>query len=147
MTMAARDAKRSVEESLKKQDELNVSSASASDEKTLIEKALSENFLPLKQGCEPSDAKVHAEVLVPLASRIKLDESLVVALPGFCAKQPSERGAFDQMIVEQLEKEMMQKVSALAQMLIDSEASKTEFATAVEAARSSAEKAGEQHNA
>lgn len=107
---------------------------------------MNEHFLPLKQGCDPTEAKRHAEVVVPFAGKMKLDESLVIALPSFCKKLPSERGAFDEMIIEQLEAQVNNKIAALVNLVTDRDKFKTEHDAAVEAAQKDSNVAMDQQN-
>lgn len=111
-----------------------------SKDKEAVEVALEENFRPLKDGTwETAQAKAHIGALVPLVKRINLEMSLVTALPSSCTKPPSERGPFDQMVVDKLEELLLAKVKEFADKL---EAAGPEFANraaALEAAQKAAD--------
>merc|ERR1712232_787177 len=79
-----KDATAAVSETLTKGEELEKSISTAFEDKASIEQVLSEHFAPLKQGCDPADAKKHCDILTPCAARVSTDESLMVALPGSC---------------------------------------------------------------
>merc|ERR1712154_254000 len=74
-------------------------------------------------------------MVTPCAARTGMDESLMVALPATCQKMASERGAFDQMVIEQLECQMNQKIETLANLVVNSEAARNEHAKSAEAAK------------
>lgn len=100
-----------------------------------LEIALQQHFEPLKTGnWQTGQSKLHIDVIIPIMKRIMLDESLATALPSSCTKLPAERGAFDKMVLEQLESSMQAKIIVLAQEHDEAGPASAERAAAVAAA-------------
>jgi len=132
--------KRAAEDAKSAQTEGDAAYSDAVEDKKAVEEALTAHFAPLKEGnWEAGQAKGHIDALLPLCKRIKLDASLVSAVPSSCTKKPSERGQFDLMVVQQLEETLQAKVVSCTE-LIDSEGPAAKArAEAAEAAQKAAE--------
>jgi chromosome segregation ATPase len=76
--------------------------------------ALDEHLKVLKDGSwEIGSAKRHLDALLPLATKLS-DESLVTALPSTCIKPPADRSTFDNMVIQQLEATLTEKLTKLS---------------------------------
>jgi len=138
-THAVKAANKLVEEAATKQRCLDVNLAEVGKEKIFIEKALSDNLMPLKNGgFDASAAKASVEALLLLSKCIKLDDSLQTALPSACAKQPDDRGTFERIVIDQFEEQLNQKIVELTQALAASETTKKERDMAVDVAQKNA---------
>jgi len=110
----------------------------AKKEKETLDAALEESAKPLKAGaCEAEEAEAHIARLLPLALKAGLDESLTMALPKAGTKALAERGTFDVMVLEGLEKGLEAKVVELAKLIGEGAPAAAERAEAVEKAQSS----------
>mmetsp|Transcript_117957 Transcript_117957/g.328682 ORF Transcript_117957/g.328682 Transcript_117957/m.328682 type:complete len:354 (+) Transcript_117957:71-1132(+) len=113
-------------------------------EKQSFDTALEESirFLREEEGFEAEQARQHSEALLPLAKRLGLDESMVLALPPVAVRRPSQRGQFDGMVLEQLEASLRDKVTALDAELgagVEANRALTEAVTAAHAGVAAAE--------
>lgn len=81
-----------------------------------------------------ADAGAHFKALAPFFSDLCLDDSLKTAMPITCVKPKGERGAFDNMVIEQLEKTFNNKASELLQKVEEAAPQKAERDAAAEAA-------------
>jgi len=90
---------------------------------------------------EADQCEQHHQALLPLLQELALDQSLMSALPSVCAKQPSERGAFDAMVLEQLGKILGEKVAELAKFVDEAAPAAQQRAAAVAEAQVGAEAA------
>merc|ERR1711948_207909 len=79
--------------------------------KAEIEKAMEQTLKTIAEG----ESTVNE--LVNMLQRLKFDESLIVALPGTCARAPSDRGAFDSMVLNQLETGLKDKLEEMSKAL------------------------------
>merc|ERR1719336_188822 len=77
----------------------------------------------------------HVNLLVPLAKRLALDDSLLTALPSACAGAPDKRGSFDNMVIDQLRQHLDKKFAVLQETLDKAAAAIKEHAAAVAAAQ------------
>lgn len=106
----------------------------AKQEKDEVE-ALSQDFRVLRDGeAEETEAKQHYQKLTTVLGRLGLEESMLQAIPTCMVKKPSARGAFDAMVVTQLEEAFTKKVQQLAETVAAGEPSaKARMAAVTEA--------------
>jgi len=82
-------------------------------EHSCLKVAIDEHLKILRDGSwETGSAKLHLNILLPLATKWT-DESLVTALPSTCVKSASERSSFDNMVLDQLELSLKERVAKL----------------------------------
>lgn len=112
-------AKAALAEALEGQKAGDARLVEAEEEKKGLEEALEQRIAQLKEveGFQAQAAEAHLAVLMPIAKRLALDDSLVVALPAVAARPPSSRGAFDCMVLDQLEASLHGQVAKLASEL------------------------------
>merc|ERR1719270_3261287 len=79
------------------------------------------------------DVSKHVNLLVPLASRLALDDSLLTALPSACAGAPDKRGSFDNMVIDQLRAHLDKRLTVLQEILGKAAGAIQEHAAAVTA--------------
>jgi hypothetical protein len=78
----------------------------------------------------------HCQSLMALVTKLgNADESLLMSVPACVKKAPTERGEFDKMVVETVEKGLKDRVSELTATLAAGETGKAERAAAVEASQ------------
>lgn len=90
-----------------------------------------------------NEAKKHCDEVLKLLARCTIDESLSKSLPSCCQKAPADRGDFDKMALEQVQKTLEDKINELASKVEAGAAGKAERATAVEEAQKASEAAAE----
>lgn len=102
----------------------------------------------LKAGCDDA-ASVKAEIsaLIELLGRYKLDQSMLTALPTVLSKAPDARGAFDTMVITQLDAELDQNIANLQGVIQGGEADRAKRAEVVAAAQAARNSASEAHAA
>jgi len=81
------------------------------------------------------DASAKASLLISVARRANLDESLLNSLPTTLAKATSDRGAFDRMVIAQCEKEMVAKIEQLEVQIASADSKQAELKSEVAAAQ------------
>lgn len=87
--------------------------ASTQEQKTSLENAFQTHFkAPMEEGQGP-----HIKELDPFLKTMDLDKSMSQTLPGTCAKSKGDRGSFDHVILEQLEKAIAAKISSLGEII------------------------------
>lgn len=98
--------------------------------------ALKEHFTALNSEIWQEECtRPHLEVLVATLKRsCGKDETLVVTVPQCFSKAPSDRGDFDKMVIEQVEKCLTGRATELESVLEAGAGAKSERAAAVEAA-------------
>lgn len=111
---------------------LNAKFAVAQAEKSALEAAFEEHFKPMKEGA----AGQHFKGLEPHLKSVEIESSLLIAVPSSCAKSKEQRGPFDLVVLEELEKAVITKISALAETV----AAETPASAAREAAIEASEK-------
>lgn len=89
------------------------------------------------------NGKAHCAALVPIVTKLGLDESLVNALPAACVKSSAERGHFDKVVVDALETSLKEGLASAIQKLADEVPESEQRAEAVQTAQSIASKAKE----
>merc|ERR1719499_1784647 len=99
---------------------------------------------PLAEGALPEEeAKEKAHSLVTVLKKFDFDQSMMTALPTSLTKEPANRGAFDLMVVTQLDEEVSKRVVLLDTMLKEAEPAKAARAEALSAAEAALEAAAE----
>lgn len=106
----------------------------AKQEKEEVE-AIFQDFRVLRDGeAEETEAKQRYQKLTTVLGRLGLEESMLQAIPTCMVKKPSARGAFDAMVVTQLEEAFTKKVQQLAETVAAGEPSaKARMAAVTEA--------------
>jgi len=84
--------------------------AEMKDEKEAISAAFAEHFPP----CQEGEAKAHYKKLEPFLKKIKIESTLLTALPSCCAKSKEKRGTFDHLVLTELDKAFQAQIAALA---------------------------------
>lgn len=106
--------------------------------------AIEKDLVALMEGtAEPAELKKHFKPIEGLLKTLKLDESLMTALPGTCMKKADARGPFDQMVIQALEKNLKEKFDELEKLIADEAPAAKERSDAVEAASQVVNKARE----
>merc|ERR1712187_683470 len=83
------------------------------EEKATLETLFRDHF---KAPMEANEGP-HFSFLQAHMSKLELEESLAVALPSSCAKPKEQRGAFDDLVISELEKAMITKIESLIKAL------------------------------
>merc|ERR1719253_467722 len=90
----------------------------AKEEKTKVDAAIETNLKAVVEGeCAPAEMEKHYQVLKPILAGLELDDSLKTALPATCKKEKAARGAFDSMVIEQLQKTLGERAEALGKVI------------------------------
>lgn len=98
----------------------------------------------LKAGSDDATSvKIEISALIELLGRFKLDPSMLTALPTVLSKAPDARGAFDAMVVSQLDAELEKHIARLQGVIQDGEADRAKRAEAVSAAHAAQTAASE----
>jgi len=106
-------------------------------ERVQVETCMEQHLKPLLDGTvEDGQAAEHCKGLESILLKLDLEESLATALNSALTKKPSDRGDFDVMVVEGLQKAFDEKKAALASSL---EASSTTVSQRAAAAASEEE--------
>jgi len=148
LAQSSRDAVSAKEKLVKSQEDQRKGDASQVElgkQKQVLQAAVDENvkYLTTEEGFQAVQAKTHMNTLKPMAKRLGLDESLLTALPSACVQLPSQRGTFDRMVVEQLEKGIRARMEELEGQLQAGAPASAERAAVVEAAQKEETAAGE----
>merc|ERR1719401_1816475 len=103
----------------------------AKKEKAELELAFETHYkAPMAEGV----AGPHFKELESLLKAIDLEASLLVALPSSCAKSKEHRGAFDDVVLQEVEKAINSKIALLGSFLESEVAAALEREAAVQAA-------------
>merc|ERR1719440_770456 len=78
--------------------------------KAAIEGAVGEHLKPIEDG---EGGKQHFKKLEPFLKQIELESTLLTALPSTCGKAKDKRGSFDVLVLEEFNKALKAKISAL----------------------------------
>eukprot|EP00928_Gymnodinium_smaydae_P090613 TRINITY_DN74399_c0_g1_i1.p1 TRINITY_DN74399_c0_g1~~TRINITY_DN74399_c0_g1_i1.p1 ORF type:complete len:399 (-),score=124.48 TRINITY_DN74399_c0_g1_i1:83-1279(-) len=117
------------------QQEEDAAINAARKEKAEYEAAFNDHFKTLRdQELEYAKAHQHQEAILVYAKAMNLEASLLSSMPNACTKPPSQRGAFDQMVFQELEKEFVDHMKKLDDKIADGAPAAAERAQAVEAA-------------
>merc|ERR1712217_970042 len=103
------------------------------EEKAMFEALFEDHF---KAPMEANEGP-HYSFLQAHMSKFELEESLVVALPSSCTKATEQRGAFDDLVISELEKAMITKIASLSKSIEEEEPGEAERKAAVIAAETS----------
>jgi len=107
------------------------------DRKQKLESVLETVFGPLKSGDVPTvKAQDGIKTIQKTAKDLGFDASLLQTVPTVFAKAPSERGNFDNVLIEQMEAEFQKCMVTFTDELTNAELAKKERAAKVEAASS-----------
>ena len=88
----------------------------ASDEKQLVEFAISKEFKALRDGeVEGQEAKAFYVKLEAVAERVGIEQALMKAVETSILKLPKERGSFDAMVLAQLQEGLQKRLNDLEQ--------------------------------
>eukprot|EP00929_Paragymnodinium_shiwhaense_P041928 TRINITY_DN21779_c0_g1_i1.p1 TRINITY_DN21779_c0_g1~~TRINITY_DN21779_c0_g1_i1.p1 ORF type:complete len:395 (-),score=189.83 TRINITY_DN21779_c0_g1_i1:312-1427(-) len=116
-------------------------------EKKLAElKAVAEKDLKAlasEEDFKAEDAPAHCQALLGALKSCAVDESLSKSLPTSCVKAPAERGAFDKIALEQVEKILNDKIEGLSKTLAEGASGKEARAQAVADAEKAVTEASE----
>jgi len=134
-TTLASNKKTSFDDAKDAQTKGGAESEALKQEKQTYVSALENSFKALSEGdLEGEQAAEHYKVIEPLIANLPLDESLRLALPSTCQKKPGDRGSFDNVIMEQLEKALQTRNAALGEQIDAGASAAAERAAAVQAA-------------
>merc|ERR1712039_979163 len=101
--------------------------------KATLEAVFEDHFkVPMK-----ADEGPHYSFLQAHMSKLELEKSLAVALPSSCTKTKEQRGAFDDLVISELEKAMTTKIASLSKSIEEEEPAEAERKAAVLAAETS----------
>merc|ERR1711972_1081393 len=103
------------------------------EEKAALEIAFQDH---LKAPMEANEGP-HYNFLQAHIQKLDLKESLAMALPSSCSKAKEQRGAFDDLVISELEKSMIAKIDSLAKTIAEEEPAEAERKAAVIAAETS----------
>jgi len=129
-TTAANTSQASLTELTTEQRSADSRLQSIHEEKGSLELAFENHFKPMKDDA----AGPHFKMLEPILKNIQMEESLLIALPSTCAKSKEHRGTFDNVVIEELEKAIHSKVSALDEAISVETPATVERQAAVQAA-------------
>lgn len=120
----------------------------AADKKDALQTVYTESIEPLTAGrLEQAAATKKASALAKVWQEHNLDESIRTAMPTALSKEPSVRGSFDNMVIQQVNETVQARLQSL-QVLVDNGApAKAEREAAVEAARTAVDAAKEKQHA
>jgi len=136
-TMARVAAKEALNLAERKQTIGNAGLSVTALKKQRLESGMETIYGPLKRGDMPA-AEVQEGIrqIEKLGKDIGFDATLLQSVPGPLAKQPSERGSFDIVVVSQIEAELQRFMVTFTEELSNGELAKKERATNVEVASS-----------
>lgn len=80
--------------------------------KIAIEGAVAEHLQPIENG---EGGKQHFKKFEPFLKQIELESTLLTALPSTCGKAKDKRGSFDVLVLEEFNKALKAKISALGE--------------------------------
>jgi len=134
-TKALSDAQAALHKEKEKQRTGDIASDEANSMKLALDNVIEADLKAIVAGeLTIADASAHYDALAPFFGDLRLDDSLKTAMPITCVKPKAERGAFDNMVIEQLEKTFSNKASELLQRVEEAAPKKAERDAAVEAA-------------
>jgi chromosome segregation ATPase len=89
-------------------------------EKTAVESVSTEHLEPLVKGAPAADVRRHLASLLPVCEQTNIGFSLLAALPTAANLAPEARGQFNNMVMEELTRELREHVVALEAKLAES---------------------------
>jgi len=110
-TVAAKASSESLEGVRAKHKESTDKLSAAQQERTALETAFGTHFKPMVDGA----AGEHLKELEPHLKHLQIEASLLIAVPSVCVKPKLERGSFDNVVLEELEKALSSKIAALGE--------------------------------
>merc|ERR1712048_1164997 len=144
---ALQDAKTALQEKKEAQHTGDIAVDEASKLKSALDQVLDIDLKAIVDGeFASADAGTHYKSLEPFFGDLILDDSLKTALPITCLKHKSDRGHFDIMVIDELQKCFSKKAAALSQMLEDALPRKAERDAAVDAAETDVKDAQDLQN-
>lgn len=105
-----------------------------------------QDLVTLRGEVETSAAEVIVSMLTALATHLGIEETLATSLPAACAKKPSDRGAFDVMVLEQFEKEVTGKAAGFITQIQSQEANVAALEVQVETAKTKLDETTSAHH-
>jgi hypothetical protein len=105
---------------------------SAMEGKVSLEAAFQTHF---KTPMEEGEGGPNFKELEPFLHAIELEPSLATALPSSCAKTKTERGNFDDLVLQEFEKSITTRLAALGDVITTETPASVERAVAVQAAK------------
>jgi len=114
----------------------------AAEKKARLSSALSDHFLPIKEGgAEPAKVKEGIAAVLAAGGDFSFDATLLKALPSAAQKAFGDRGSFDSLVLDQIEAEFKKHAEALDELIANAEPTKKEQEAKVEEATAESEKA------
>lgn len=111
-------------------------------------RALSEDLAALRDDAlEASAAEAISSRLAALSAHLGIEETLASSLPSVCTKKASDRGAFDLMVLEQFEKEVIAKAGGFEARIQNQTANVAALEVAFEAAQKKLDETTSAHHA
>lgn len=104
-------------------------------QKASIDECIETKVKAIMDGCWDAEQGNPCKSLQPILDNLDLDESLMTALPAVCMKGPTSRGAFDNMVLLQLDESLKEKAGELGRTLQEGAPARAERKAAVEAAQ------------
>mmetsp|Transcript_9816 Transcript_9816/g.31192 ORF Transcript_9816/g.31192 Transcript_9816/m.31192 type:complete len:391 (-) Transcript_9816:251-1423(-) len=115
---------------------------SAERKKAQLGAMLSDVYLPIKEGtAEPSKVQQGIIAIMRIGKNFSLDRTLLESAPLAAAKAPGDRGAFDGLVLQQLEAEFQKCAAALEDAIVTAEPTKKELEAKVAEASAEVERA------
>jgi len=134
---AVQAAKACLCEAQRAEAEFNDSLAETREEMDTLDGALQGSIRSLVEAeiFRAEEVAGHLSVLTPLARRLALDDSLLMALPSACICSPDRRSSFDSMVIDQLQAGLSKRVTELTEILDRAKATVDGHAAAVASAQ------------
>eukprot|EP00930_Biecheleria_cincta_P001020 TRINITY_DN102191_c0_g1_i1.p2 TRINITY_DN102191_c0_g1~~TRINITY_DN102191_c0_g1_i1.p2 ORF type:complete len:380 (+),score=153.58 TRINITY_DN102191_c0_g1_i1:78-1217(+) len=117
-TKEGKEAQKAVQAATKEQKAGDAENLANEEKKKDLDAALETIFKPLKEGAiEESARKKAIADVTKLGKEFVFDNALLTSLPSALSKKPEERGSFDGLVVNQLEKALTENAEKLAATL------------------------------
>lgn len=129
-TAAEQDSLKALNERREEQRSSGEKLARAQEAKTALEKVFEEHFKPIEDGASGA----HFKQLEPFLQQIEIEATLLTALPSSCAKSKQDRGSFDHLVIEELQKAIASKITALGDEVVAGTPATAQLDAAVQAA-------------
>jgi len=103
---------------------------STTEEKAAFEASFQTHFkTPMEEGAAPN-----LKELQPLLKHIEMEASLLKSLPSSCSKSKGDRGSFDEVVLQELEKALTLKIASLGEIVLVETPASVEREAAVQVA-------------